>query len=132
MPKFTIETTYRLPVYRHRTYEAATVEEACRMALEDQDWESAEKDYDSSGPEHITGAWKGADSAYGGEALPVPHHMAHEKGDLVAEMLAALKRCKDQLSQKRPRKGRRPALDFDLELAIAEAGKAIAKAEGRA
>lgn len=44
-------------------------------------------------------------------------------------MLAALKRAVDQLSQKRP-KGRR-SLDFDLELAIAEAGRAIAKAEGR-
>jgi hypothetical protein len=51
-----------------------------------------------------------------------------------AELLAALKRCVDQLSGKRPRKtnNRRAKLDFDLELAIAEAGKAIAKAEGRA
>lgn len=51
----------------------------------------------------------------------------------VPDMLAALKRCIDQLSQRRPRKTgtRRAALDFDLELAIAEAGSAIAKAEGR-
>ncbi len=34
MPRFTIETTYRLPVYRHRTYEAETVEQACRLAIE--------------------------------------------------------------------------------------------------
>lgn len=49
------------------------------------------------------------------------------------DMLAALKRCVDQLSQKRPRKKgtRHRALDFDLELAIAEAGRAIYKAEGR-
>ncbi len=28
MPVFTIETTYRLPVYRHQTYKAATIDEA--------------------------------------------------------------------------------------------------------
>jgi hypothetical protein len=35
MPVFTIETTYRLPVYRQQTYEAATMEEACRRAIDD-------------------------------------------------------------------------------------------------
>src|ERR1700736_2498415 len=38
MPVFTIETTYRLPVYRHQIYEAATMEEACRFAVDDDDW----------------------------------------------------------------------------------------------
>ena len=42
MPVFTIRTTYRLPVYRHQTHEAATMEEACRLAVDD-DW-SDEKD----------------------------------------------------------------------------------------
>lgn len=53
--------------------------------------------------------------------------------DAAPALLAALKRAVDQLSQKRAKvrpNGRRP-LDFDLELAIAEAGKAIDKAEGR-
>jgi hypothetical protein len=27
MPKFTIETTYHLPVYRHRSYEADTLDQ---------------------------------------------------------------------------------------------------------
>jgi hypothetical protein len=30
MPAYTVETTYRVPVYRQRTYEAATPAEACR------------------------------------------------------------------------------------------------------
>ena len=37
MPDYTIETTYHLPAYRHRTYSAATVAEACRLAIEDGD-----------------------------------------------------------------------------------------------
>jgi len=36
MHRFTIETTYRLPVYRQRTYEAETLEQACRLAIEDE------------------------------------------------------------------------------------------------
>lgn len=30
MPKFTVESTYHLPAYRHRTYDAATPSDACR------------------------------------------------------------------------------------------------------
>ena len=38
MPDCTIETSYRLPAYRHRTYQADTVALACRQAIEDDDW----------------------------------------------------------------------------------------------
>jgi hypothetical protein len=38
MPKFTLESTYHLPAYRHRTYDAVTSAEACRRAVEDDDW----------------------------------------------------------------------------------------------
>ena len=31
MPIFTIETTYRLPVYRQRSYEAETLDAACAL-----------------------------------------------------------------------------------------------------
>ncbi len=72
MPDFTIETTYHLPVFRHRTYAAATVEAACRVAVDDDNWDLAEKDYDSSGEVHITGIWEGANSAYTGPSVPVP------------------------------------------------------------
>lgn len=72
MPDFTIESTYHLPVFRHRTYAADTLEEACRAAVDDDNWDLAEKDYDSSGEVHITGVWEGADSAYNGPSVPVP------------------------------------------------------------
>ena len=45
MPRFTIETTYRLPVYRQRSYEAETLQEACRLAVEDDDWSEQKEDY---------------------------------------------------------------------------------------
>lgn len=72
MPKFTVETTYDLPVYRQVTYEAANPAEACEIALEDDNWESAKQDYDSSGATRVTGIWLGEDAAYSGEAVPTP------------------------------------------------------------
>ena len=48
MPRFTIETTYRLPVYRQRTYDAETLEEACRLAFDDDDWSEQKEDYEFS------------------------------------------------------------------------------------
>ena len=64
MPRFTIETTYRLPVYRQRAYDAETLEEACRLAVEDDDWSEQKEDYESSGETYVTGAWPGEDTAY--------------------------------------------------------------------
>ena len=72
MPFFTIEATYRIPVYRQRTYEADTVEQACRLAIEDDDWSDQKEDFESSGETYVTGAWPGPDSAYRVTALPVP------------------------------------------------------------
>ena len=70
MPRFTIEATYRLPVYRQRSYEAETLEEACRLAVEDDDWSEQKEDYESSGETYVTGAWPGEDTAYRIAALP--------------------------------------------------------------
>lgn len=72
MPFFTIETTYRLPVYRQRSYEAKTGDDACRLAIEDDDWSEQKEDYESSGEAYVTGAWPGEDSAYRVTALAVP------------------------------------------------------------
>ena len=74
MPHFTIEATYRIPVYRQRTYEADTVEQACRLAIEDDDWSEQKEDYESSGETYVTGTWPGADTAYRVTVLPVPSH----------------------------------------------------------
>lgn len=74
MPKFTIESTYHLPVFRHVTYSADTPEAACRLAIEDKDWSGQREDYESSGEIYVTGIWEGADAAYRGQAIRVPRH----------------------------------------------------------
>jgi hypothetical protein len=76
MPVFTTETAFHLPVCRHRSVAAATLEEACRRALADEDWWHQKHDYDSAGPTYVSGAWLGDDAAYHGAALPVPSRFA--------------------------------------------------------
>ncbi|WP_442580064.1 hypothetical protein ACSBOB_32110 [Mesorhizobium sp. ASY16-5R] len=58
MPLFKVETTYHLPVYRRRTYEAANPEEACRLAIDDR-WEDGKEDVDTPGETYVTGPWRG-------------------------------------------------------------------------
>src|SRR3546814_2235023 len=78
MPSFTIESTYRLPVFRHRTYEAATAEDACRLAIADEDWTGQKEDYENSGATYLTGIWRGVDSAYIAPAqMPVRRSEEH-------------------------------------------------------
>ncbi|MFJ1311360.1 hypothetical protein [Agrobacterium sp. P15N1-A] len=74
MPAYTIETTYTLPLFRHGTYIADTPEAACKAALDDDNWESSKKDYDSSGEIHVTGIWEGDNAAYAGSPITVPSH----------------------------------------------------------
>ena len=74
MPMFTIETAYRLPAYRTRTYEADTPELACRLAIEDDDRDGDAIAYESAGETYVTGIWIGADAAYSGETVPIPSH----------------------------------------------------------
>lgn len=93
MPKFTIETTYDLPVFRHRTYEASDALAACALALADDNWEGAKQDYETCGETTVTGVWDGEDAAYMGKSIPLP---VYPKGALTAaapDMLAALKRA---------------------------------------
>lgn len=94
MPEFTIETTFRLPVYRHRTYEAETFADACKRAVEDDDWSAQKHDYDSSSPTYVTGAWEGAGAAYAAPALPIPAQYCEpveRRADLFEIMLGMLK-----------------------------------------
>lgn len=72
MPVFTIETTYRLPVFHQRTYTADSLEAACDQAIADTDWSDQKDDLDTSGPTFVTGVWRGADAAYRGEAFAIP------------------------------------------------------------
>lgn len=46
MSAFTIETMYRLPLFRHRTFEASSVEHACRLAIDDDDRSRGQRDYE--------------------------------------------------------------------------------------
>jgi hypothetical protein len=96
MPAFTIETTYRLPIYRHRSYEADTLEQACRLAVDDDDWRFERRDYECAGETYVTGAWLGRDIAYQGAALPVPSQFdetVRRKADHYATLLGFLKQC---------------------------------------
>lgn len=74
MSTYTVETTYHLPVFRHRTYNADTAADACRMAIKDDEWAVGKFDNDSAGENYVTGIWEGVDAAYRGSAIPVPSH----------------------------------------------------------
>lgn len=72
MSTFTIESTYRIPIYRQRSYQADTLAEACRLAVEDDDWEGQKEDHESAGESYVTGVWPGDVQPYSVPALPVP------------------------------------------------------------
>jgi hypothetical protein len=94
MPVFTIETTYRLPIYRQRTYTADAVEAACDLAIADADWSDRKEDFETSGPTYVTGVWQGAEAAYRGEAVAIPPAVGDASDRLsrqVETLLAILK-----------------------------------------
>ncbi|MCW8060496.1 hypothetical protein [Agrobacterium tumefaciens] len=94
MPAYTIETTYRLPVYRRRTYEAETVEDACRLAVDDEGWEDGSEDVDTSGETYVTGIWGGKDTACSGVSVTVPDtfgEIVQRKAAMFDELVAILR-----------------------------------------
>lgn len=74
MTHYTIETAYHLPCYRHRTYHANTVADACRQAIEDKDWSGSKLDRECIGETFVSGIWRGAGAAYASTPIPVPSH----------------------------------------------------------
>ncbi len=129
MPVFTIETTYRLPVYRQQTYEAATMEEACRLAVDDDDWSDEKRDYESAGETYVTGIWSGENAAYSGAAQPIPSHYVETPQRIALHLEVLLGLVKVLASQSDTE---RPDRAFWLERAqpaIAEAEAILA--EGR-
>jgi len=93
MTIFTIETTYRIPVYRQRRCEAPTLAEACRLAIEDDDWEGSKEDYECAGETYVTGAWPGDVAPYSVPLLTIPSQFgetAQRKADHFEELLAQL------------------------------------------
>lgn len=94
MPDFTIEVAYHLPVFRHRTYTADTVSEACRLAVMDEDWTAGKSDHESAGESFVTGIWPGVDAAYMCSPIPVPAHfgeMIQRKAEHFEILLGLLK-----------------------------------------
>jgi hypothetical protein len=92
---YTVETTIRRPFYKHRIYEAATPEAACRQALQDDDWEGEKLDEETAGEPYVTGVWTGEDAAYKSASLPIPtngHASSERKLQEVDLLLALLKR----------------------------------------
>ena len=93
--RYTVETTIRRPFYKHRVYEAATPEDACRQALQDDDCEGEKLDDETAGEPYVTGVWIGEDAAYKGPSLPIPtngHASGQHKMQQLDLLLALLKR----------------------------------------
>jgi hypothetical protein len=72
MSAFTIETSYHLPVYWHRTYDAGTVDQACRLAVEDDDWSDEKLDHETAGETYVSSIWRGPDAPYSPPPVPIP------------------------------------------------------------
>lgn len=81
MPDYTIETTYHLPAYRQRTYSAKTMPDACRLAIEDEDWDGEKLSYEDAGETFISGIWEGRDAAYTGTAAATPRNSARRSSE---------------------------------------------------
>ncbi|WP_095203519.1 hypothetical protein [Mesorhizobium carmichaelinearum] len=94
MPLFTIETAYSLPAYRHSTYEADTIDQACRLAVGDDDWSGEKLDYETAGETYVSGIWKDAEAAYEAPALLIPSQFGEtlrRKADHFQTLLGILK-----------------------------------------
>jgi hypothetical protein len=122
MPSFTIETTYRLPVYRQQTYEAATMEEACLLAVDDDEWSDEKRDYESAGETYVTGIWSGENAAYTGAAQPIPAHYVETPQRIALHLEVLLGLVKVLASQS-------DTEQLDRAFRLERAQPAIAKAE---
>lgn len=122
MPVYTVETAYHLPVNRQRSYDAPTPEEACLRAIEDDGWEDAKEDVDTSGETYVSGLWLGDDAAYSSEDLTIPEEFGEtvqRKADILDEVVSLLREAARPMGLSR--------LDFERWLPRAVA--ALAKAD---
>src|SRR5579884_631883 len=79
MPIYAITREYQLPIYQHVIVEAPDFATACCKAIEHDDWQSSNEDYDDCGPTYLTAA------------VCVPEHRAGEDpGSLLYSDLPAL------------------------------------------
>lgn len=94
MRRIRIDAEYQLPVYRRRFYEAATIEDACRMAISDDGWDDEQSDVDSSGDTYVADIREeptdGAEPTY----HPVPEafrETVQRKADLFDDLVALVR-----------------------------------------
>ncbi len=102
MPAFTIETTYRIPVYRQRRYEARTLAEACRLAVKDDNWKGGKQDFDCAGETYVTGAWPADIEPYSVELLTIPtqfRETIQRQADHFGELLVLVSRVAQHAAQ---------------------------------
>lgn len=90
MPDFIIETSFHLPMYRRRPYNAETMEQACIFALGDEGWDGAREAVDNSGETYVRSIWQGK-TAYDGPKLAIPdafREAVERKAELFDELVA--------------------------------------------
>jgi hypothetical protein len=98
MPRYIIERTYLMPVYKQFVVEASDLETACRDAMDEHkyDWEGQVDDPESSRPHHFARIVQVADgevpylaALYDGahEALDIPREFIEPDAALLAEIL---------------------------------------------
>ena len=98
MPRYAIERTYLMPVYKQFVVEAPDLDAACRNAMDEHkyDWEGQVDDPESSGPHHLTrivqlGEGEDPDLAalYDGnhDPLDIPREFAEPDAALLADIL---------------------------------------------
>lgn len=94
MPDFTIETTYHQPIYRQRSYCADTLAQACRLAIEDDNWDSSKSDNDTPGETFVTGIWPASVAPHSVPSITVPSQFGEtvqRKADHFELLLGLLK-----------------------------------------
>lgn len=72
MPDFTIDIGFTIPIHHFRNYSAPTLEDACRAALEDENWTEQKEAYQEAGLTMIFGIWNGRDNDYLTPPVPIP------------------------------------------------------------
>lgn len=122
MPTFTVETTYCVPNYRQRSFTTERVEQACRLAIDDDDWSGEIPDCENAGATYVTGIWEGKRAAYSGPVVSIPGAFADAvrlKLDLFDELLAVLREAAKPMGLSR----------HDFEGWLSRAVTALAKAD---
>ena len=105
---YTVEVTYALPVYKHVRVEASSAAQACELALQDQDWNLAEKAFDESGEPFVSGLWAGAQAYLGRKfAIPARYQNKQELAWCIVRDFVASSFFRDDLMQRCSLVGRR-------------------------